>query len=1210
MRMALALFMTLFSLWSWGQATESFTNIPTATTSSYLTRSWTGDNGLSWAATLARTDQTMTGKAICTNGDGTVTSPTVSGGIGVLTFNYVRAFTGTSPRTIGVYVNGTQIGGNISVSATSDVVQAYTSPAINISGNVVVELRTSGTQIKIDNVSWTGYSATTPNLQLTGTPVNHGTACFGSSVAPVTYTITNNGTVDAANVQITSDNAQFAISNYMPQTITANGGSATFNVTFTPSASGVQNAIISATSSTSGSNSPTLALTGTGTATVAGAVTTAAETNLGSTAVRLNGNVTTLGTCPATTEKGFVWGPNADPTILDLNTSVAGLTTGAYFYDLTGLTPNTTYHYRAYIKDANNVYTYGTDEVFTTLAVADHLAFVNVPTGGYVNTNLATFTVEARTALNAVDASYSGSVTISKASGTGAISGTITKAFENGVATFNDIKFDGIDTYSLYADHGTFAQITSGNIDIVAVPPFSMIEEFDYSTATNLNGQGGWTNHSGTAGQTKVTASSISYPGYLSSGIGNEVTLSSSNSEDLNKTFTSQTSGSLYASTLVNVSAASSGGDYFFHLGPNTMGTTFRGRVFVKSVTGGIQFGVSNAGGAVVYSSTVYDLNTTYLLVLKYDINSTALDAAKIYINPVLNATEPATGWIMSDDISQQPTIGSVALRQGGASTLKMDGIRISNNWAHIVGTVNTKWNGSVWTNGTPTSSLPAVIAGSYSGPAFESQSLTVNEGVTLMVNDYIKTGAVTNNGNIIVANNANFVQTGTFTAGPDSSFKVRKDSKAVKRQAYINWSSPMSGSAQTLKAFSYGKLADGVTSQSSTGTLDNRFYTYDNGVYVQVTNPSVATFSTPGAGYLIRTPNDFTTTAQIFHAQFEGKIPNSGTISYDHGNLIGGSYILLGNPYPGALSIEDFWAANPDTTGTVYIWDSGATMDINGNYAGNNYSTYSAAGANPAESIDGYIPTGQGFFVERTYMEPFVFTDSMRRGDQTGIFNRPAVQDRFWLEMASPSGAKPQMLIGFNAAAGTGYDKGYDAKMFSNNADVLYSKVDGQPLIIDAHGLFDETDTFNLNANFGATGTYTLGLLQKEGIFSTAQKIFLKDNATGILTDLTSGSYSFTAEAGLQENRFTIQFRTGVALGTETSLKESVVIFAVGKEIHVKANANISEVEVYEMSGKLIAVPHAAKKNAVFTVQYRGPVTVKVKLQNGTLQTKKLMLN
>lgn len=516
-------------------------------------------------------------------------------------------------------------------------------------------------------------------------------------------------------------------------------------------------------------------------------------------------------------------------------------------------------------------------------------------------------------------------------------------------------------------------------------------------------------------------------------------------------------------------------------------------------------------------------------------------------------------------------------------------------------------WNGTAWSNTTgPDSTMPAIIAGDYAGVPFESQSLTVDAGVTLTVSDYIKTGNVTNNGNIIVANNANFVQTGTFTAGGSSSFKLRKDSKAVKRQAYIDWSSPMEGSGQTLKEFSYGKLADGVTNQSVSGTLDNRFYTYNNNAFVAT--PATGTF-VAGQGYQIRTPNDFTTAPQVFHGQFEGTKPNSGTVNYDH-SAITGDYVLLGNPYPGAISVADFLTANPGTTETIYSWNSQAEMDANSQYTGINYNTYApGTGAVPAGSMDGDIPVGQGFFVARgTAASPFVFNNGMRQTAEDGIFSKSAA-DRFWLEMRAPSGTKPQMLLAFNAAAGEGYDKGYDAKMFSRNTDVLYSTVDDQSLIIDSHGVFDTSDAFALNANFSTAGNYTISVLQKEGRFSSSQKIYLKDNVTGAVTDISSGTYTFTATAGVQENRFTVQFRPGGVLATDTAVKSGTAIFSSGKEIHVKADGKIASVEVYDMSGKRIAVKSSFDTETVMSVTYTGTVVVKVSLQNGTVQTKKIMI-
>ena len=182
---------------------EDFENIPTSS-SSYGTRTWTGTNGGTWNATNARTDQTINGKAIATNGNGTVTSPMYANGMGTLKFNYVRAFTGTGSRSIEVYVNGVKRGDTIIVSSDSDTVQEY-SATINISGDVQLELRTSGTQIKIDDLEWTCYSETSTTWDGTawsnGAPtidvdaIVDGALEISADLAAKSVTVNTNGSV-------------------------------------------------------------------------------------------------------------------------------------------------------------------------------------------------------------------------------------------------------------------------------------------------------------------------------------------------------------------------------------------------------------------------------------------------------------------------------------------------------------------------------------------------------------------------------------------------------------------------------------------------------------------------------------------------------------------------------------------------------------------------------------------------------------------------------------------------------------------------------------------------------------------------------------------------------------------------------------------------------------------------------------------------------
>lgn len=96
------------------------------------------------------------------------------------------------------------------------------------------------------------------------------------------------------------------------------------------------------------------------------------------------------------------------------------------------------------------------------------------------------------------------------------------------------------------------------------------------------------------------------------------------------------------------------------------------------------------SGGTVSYTTTTYELNTTYVLILKHDIVS---KTSSITINPSFT-TEPATGDWLSNSTGTNATanIGSVGIRQPSASaalTAKLDGIRVATSWADLFTTSN-----------------------------------------------------------------------------------------------------------------------------------------------------------------------------------------------------------------------------------------------------------------------------------------------------------------------------------------------------------------------------------------------------------------------------------------------------------------------------------------------------------------------------------------
>ena len=218
--------------------------------------------------------------------------------------------------------------------------------------------------------------------------------------------------------------------------------------------------------------------------------------------------------------------------------------------------------------------------------------------------------------------------------------------------------------------------------------PLPLYENFDYggSSGSLITVSGGnWTTHSGTANQVSYTTSSLSMASYPSSGIGGSVTIIGSNSEDVNRAFTTQISGVVYMSALVNISAVTTG-NYFIHLKDD--GNNFMARVSAKDDgTGKILFGIA-ASSTLVYGTTPFDLNTTYLVVASYNIDN---GASNLYVLSSPPATEPLTPEATDSGTSGIP-ISSVALRQSGSiPTATIDGIQIGTTWSSAV--LSTKTN-------------------------------------------------------------------------------------------------------------------------------------------------------------------------------------------------------------------------------------------------------------------------------------------------------------------------------------------------------------------------------------------------------------------------------------------------------------------------------------------------------------------------------------
>ena len=218
-------------------------------------------------------------------------------------------------------------------------------------------------------------------------------------------------------------------------------------------------------------------------------------------------------------------------------------------------------------------------------------------------------------------------------------------------------------------------------------------DNFDYGgTATDLvtASSSVWTNHSGGSGALDVQylTSGLSYSGYILSGIGGSANMSNSGTGDDSRTFSSQTSGNVFLSALVNVSSAttSSSGEYILHFG-NT--STHYARLYVRKSASNLQFGLSKSNEGATFSMTNYSFNTTYLIVVKYTFFIGAQnDRVDLWlISSGVPSSETAAGTPTVENVTASNTdassLSAVSLRQGTVShSVTVDGIRISDDWS------------------------------------------------------------------------------------------------------------------------------------------------------------------------------------------------------------------------------------------------------------------------------------------------------------------------------------------------------------------------------------------------------------------------------------------------------------------------------------------------------------------------------------------------
>lgn len=664
----------------------------------------TNDNGTNLAVTLAPSSNPVTlnlpgNQSFTTNTSGTALTATASVAstyawyYGTSTGTYATAVSGATAATYqpkggdfpgaGTYYLVARATSNCgAVVGDSNPVQLTISPAATafvLSATSLVDFGSvavgSTSAVKSFSVSATTLSAPLVVTPPPGFEIRTGATAF--ACCAITLTPDANGNVPAT----------------------------TIDVRFAPLAAQPYSAQVALT--TSGLPEQDVAVSGTGTAPIyPAAVASIAATNVDKTSATAGGTVTDEGGSPVTS-RGVVYGFEADPT-LSSGSVTAGSGPGTFMAQLTGLLPDSVYYVRAYATNALGT-SYGEQFTFTTLPQPLDAEPTTQSTITISNARptrvLLTFSGGQAGAKHLVLARLKDPVdvqpqdatayTASPIFGQGQLLGTASYVVLS--AAQDTVTLKGLrpnTPYSLavydYQDlNGTpYAQnyltSTAGSqaFTTPALPPTLLLrEDFEYTDGTALTANG-WTAHSTGSNTINVAKGSLAYAGY-GDGKGNSAALRA-NGEDVSQQFTTvYPRTAVYLSFVVTVSSVNTTGDYFLHLGPTTLSSNFRPRVFVRQAASGnaIQFGISD-NGAANYTTATYSLNTPYLLLVKYSFDETG-STSELYVNPDPKSSSTYRIAAMPDASVSSTTspsdIGTLALRQGTNSpALVVDDIQLA----------------------------------------------------------------------------------------------------------------------------------------------------------------------------------------------------------------------------------------------------------------------------------------------------------------------------------------------------------------------------------------------------------------------------------------------------------------------------------------------------------------------------------------------------
>jgi len=364
--------------------------------------------------------------------------------------------------------------------------------------------------------------------------------------------------------------------------------------------------------------------------------------------------------------------------------------------------------------------------------------------------------------------------------------------------------------------------------------------------------------------------------------------------------------------------------------------------------------------------------------------------------------------------------------------------------------------------------------------------------------------------------------------------------------------------------------------------------------------------------------PNNHPATPTIWEGQFAG-VPNNGDYSYtltDGG--AGNRFNLVGNPYPSPIDALAFIGDTNNSsaiTGTLYFWRK-TNNALNPTYC--TWTSGGFVGNGQAQVFDpnDVVQTGQGFFVEGTGTGTVNFNNTMRINDHANQFfkmSNTIERNRIWLNATNASGLFSQTMVGYITNATQGVDATIDGKYINDGGVALTSLIGTTPYAIQGRALpFDVSDVVPMNFKVAAAGDYTIAIDHVDGLFAGSQTVYLRDNTTGVIHDLTTGGYTFASEAGNFNTRFDILYQLPLGYSNPVFNANEVVIYKnpANEFVVNSGSAVMASIKVFDIRGRLLTEKKNinASQTTINTGLANEVLLVQVTAEDGVTVTKKVI--